>query len=410
MNCRKIACSALGLVLLAFPLFTPNAFAQTHDCYTIGANGAMVYDPTCSGGVVYPLVATPGKQLTFLNSLTLSGIDNQRLDFSQLGQGTVTFGSAAKADASAFQPAGAAVGLSSTALDSLTIPSSFPATLTFHTATGLAYAPNMVLTAYYSSNLNVFVQGIIPTSGYNSSTGVLQLTIPSSANVGGSGTYSSWTISISGPQGATGAAGPAGVPIGSGVEWYSSTIPTGWLWQDGSCISQTTYANLYAVIGNTYNTEAGCTGVSDFGLPDSRGRVSIGRGQGQTHEGGGTGTNYALGGYGGAETHTQTAGEVGSHTHSAATTTSTNVSVYDPGHAHSVGPFQLNAVSGTNGMVPTTNSAAIGGPWANSYPAYTGISASASSSSSTTVSANAAPTPMTIMNPYYVATKIIRYQ
>ena len=52
-----------------------------------------------------------------------------------------------------------------------------------------------------------------------------------------------------------------------------STAPTGWLMCDGSAVSRTTYATLFAVIGTTYGTGDGST---TFNLPDLRGRMPLG--------------------------------------------------------------------------------------------------------------------------------------
>ncbi len=53
------------------------------------------------------------------------------------------------------------------------------------------------------------------------------------------------------------------------VMWYAKrTPPVGWLECDGSAVSRTTYANLFAVIGTTYGAGNGST---TFNLPDLRG-------------------------------------------------------------------------------------------------------------------------------------------
>lgn len=88
-----------------------------------------------------------------------------------------------------------------------------------------------------------------------------------------------------------------------------ATPPTGWLVCDGSAISRTTYATLFAAIGTTWGAGDGST---TFNIPDLRGRAPIGAG---------TGTNLTartLGGKLGEETHALTAGETGlrAHTHS----------------------------------------------------------------------------------------------
>lgn len=57
-------------------------------------------------------------------------------------------------------------------------------------------------------------------------------------------------------------------PIGRTVEYRGSTTPRGTLIEDGSCISRTTFAGLFSVIGTTYGA---CDGSTTFALPDSRG-------------------------------------------------------------------------------------------------------------------------------------------
>lgn len=64
---------------------------------------------------------------------------------------------------------------------------------------------------------------------------------------------------------------PSGV-----IEMYGgSSAPTGWLLCDGSAVSRTTYANLYAVIGTTFGVGDGST---TFNLPDFQGAFPRGVG------------------------------------------------------------------------------------------------------------------------------------
>ena len=72
--------------------------------------------------------------------------------------------------------------------------------------------------------------------------------------------------------------------------WPGQTAPAGWLGCDGSAVSRTTYADLFAVIGTTYGQGDGST---TFNLPDLTGRVVLGA----------DGT-YTLGSTGGAASHT----------------------------------------------------------------------------------------------------------
>ncbi len=61
------------------------------------------------------------------------------------------------------------------------------------------------------------------------------------------------------------------VKVGTSIDFRGATLP-GTLAEDGSCVSQTTYANLFTVIGTTY----GSCSAGLFALPDSRGRVNVG--------------------------------------------------------------------------------------------------------------------------------------
>lgn len=61
----------------------------------------------------------------------------------------------------------------------------------------------------------------------------------------------------------------SGGPIGEIISWPAATMPDGFLAADGSAVSRTTYADLYAVIGITHGQGDGST---TFNLPDYRGR------------------------------------------------------------------------------------------------------------------------------------------
>jgi len=71
------------------------------------------------------------------------------------------------------------------------------------------------------------------------------------------------------------AASGAGAPTGTVIMWPTATAPSGYLLCDGSAVSRTTYAALYALIGTTYGTGDGST---TFNLPDLQGRVAVGKG------------------------------------------------------------------------------------------------------------------------------------
>jgi microcystin-dependent protein len=106
-----------------------------------------------------------------------------------------------------------------------------------------------------------------------------------------------------------------------------ATPPQYWLNCDGSQISRTTYAALYTLIGTTFGPGDGST---TFNLPDLRGRVGLGAGQGSGL------TNRLLAAIGGEENHILSIAELASHTHT----------VTDPGHAHQAGGVGATAGGG----------------------------------------------------------------
>ena len=94
------------------------------------------------------------------------------------------------------------------------------------------------------------------------------------------------------------------LPSGAISLFGGAVCPDGWLFCDGSTVSRETYAALFAAIGTTYGSGDGTT---TFLLPDFRGRVGIGAGQGSGL------TNRTLGETLGEEEHALAANENGTH-------------------------------------------------------------------------------------------------
>jgi microcystin-dependent protein len=95
------------------------------------------------------------------------------------------------------------------------------------------------------------------------------------------------------------------VATGTSVTGYWSLAPAGYLAQDGSAVSRTTYANLFAAIGTTYGAGDGST---TFNLPNSRGRVAVNLSPSDA-EFNTMGEKY------GEKTHVLSIAEMPSHTH-----------------------------------------------------------------------------------------------
>lgn len=96
------------------------------------------------------------------------------------------------------------------------------------------------------------------------------------------------------------------ISAGFMVAFAGAAAPDGWLLCDGTAVSRTTYAALFAVIGTTFGVGNGST---TFNLPDLRGRTPIGAGQGSGL------TDRTLGQQIGEEFHQLIVAEIPAHTH-----------------------------------------------------------------------------------------------
>lgn len=146
----------------------------------------------------------------------------------------------------------------------------------------------------------------------------------------------------------------------------------GWLICDGRSLSRTDYAELYEIIGIQF----GANSDSTFKIPDMRGRVAggIGDGDGLTFR--------TTGNVVGSETHTLTVGEMPTHNHD----------IIDPGHAHTItdpGHSHTMPVSSTD--LAVTNSGPnddVGqGSGYNTSTSTTGITVNSNTTGITTVTA-----------------------
>jgi microcystin-dependent protein len=110
------------------------------------------------------------------------------------------------------------------------------------------------------------------------------------------------------------------VPTGAIMPFAMNTAPSGWLAANGSAVSRTAFAALFAAIGTTYGAGDGST---TFTLPDLRGYFV--RGSGTNSDGVAAGTFGAK----------QADGLI-SHTHSGTTGNDS------PDHSHGVANFETN--------------------------------------------------------------------
>lgn len=94
-----------------------------------------------------------------------------------------------------------------------------------------------------------------------------------------------------------------GIPSGAIMAFATSSAPDGWLLCDGSAVSRTTYAGLFAAISTLYGSGDGST---TFNLPNLQGKMVLG-----------IGGAHDLGDTGGSETVTLTIPQMPYHTHSS---------------------------------------------------------------------------------------------
>lgn len=155
--------------------------------------------------------------------------------------------------------------------------------------------------------------------------------------------------------------GLTGAPAGIIMAFGGTSAPTGFLACDGSAVSQTTYAALYAAIGATWNT--GGEGAGNFRLPNLRGAFLRGSGTSSLDPS----SPRSVGTFQ-AEAYLN-------HNHTASS------SVSDPGHAHSYTTPTGGAVAVSAGGLPINNTGTAGSTTGGSG---TGISVSTSVATSTT--------------------------
>jgi microcystin-dependent protein len=162
-------------------------------------------------------------------------------------------------------------------------------------------------------------------------------------------------------------------PVGSTIEMRGSTAPTGYLVEDGSCVSQTTYAALFAYVGSTYGS---CT-TGLFAVPDSRGTSFMALdGQGVNGLAGRLTSascatpNTVNGAVCGAQTQTLSSGQIPTITSNTSATTTltgtsagtgaTTVSVIVPGSGSGIGGGGSFGLTST-AAVSVTGTASVSG-------------------------------------------------
>jgi microcystin-dependent protein len=110
--------------------------------------------------------------------------------------------------------------------------------------------------------------------------------------------------------------GIEGIPTATIVPWSDSSVPSGFLECNGSAVSRSTYAALFAIIGVTYGSGDGST---TFNVPDLQDNVAVGKsGTKNLASTGGANTVTATGSVAGSTANaTLTTAQLASHSHSS---------------------------------------------------------------------------------------------
>jgi microcystin-dependent protein len=158
---------------------------------------------------------------------------------------------------------------------------------------------------------------------------------------------------------AEGNAVESGTIVGTG----RATAPTGWHLCDGSAISRTTFASLFAAIGTAYGVGDGST---TFNVPDLRQRFPLGKAA--------SGTGATLGGTGGTVDHVHALNTASSHAKAAVFGSGGGTTLeYD--QKDGVASYTTDAVAtGLNATAPgaaRTRGVALGGNSDTANPPFT---------------------------------------
>lgn len=128
--------------------------------------------------------------------------------------------------------------------------------------------------------------------------------------------------------------------------WPVNFAPRGWAYCQGQLLAISQNTALFSLLGTTY----GGNGQTNFALPDFRGRVPVGTGQGPGL------SSYNLGQLGGTEAITLTTNQMPAHTHAISITVTMQAS-----NAQATDSVPTATVNSLAAPYDTLNAAAIAG-------------------------------------------------
>ena len=149
------------------------------------------------------------------------------------------------------------------------------------------------------------------------------------------------------------------LPIATSIEGYWTSVPSGYLEENGAAVSRETYSDLFDVINTTFGAGNGST---TFNLPDSRGRVGVNISP--------TDTEFdTMGEKYGNKTETITTAQLPVHAHDLCLGVNTGATTCDPAY-NAIGwgtgsSTQTGTVRASTPSNPVENSRATGGSTSN---------------------------------------------
>ena len=159
--------------------------------------------------------------------------------------------------------------------------------------------------------------------------------------------------------------GLQGVNTGIIVPWGLASTPSGFLACDGTAVSRTTYADLFAVVGTNYGVGDGST---TFNLPDLTDRTVVGKSPTKAqYSTGGANTVVSTGNVGGSAGPTSlSTPTIASHSHVQSLKEPIARSASQS--KRNMVPYDANSFNSTQGTVSPASSANTGGGSGHSHP------------------------------------------
>jgi microcystin-dependent protein len=190
---------------------------------------------------------------------------------------------------------------------------------------------------------------------------------------------------------------PVQVPPGAITMFGGPAVPSGWIRCDGTAVSRTTFAALFAVVGTSYGPGDGAT---TFNVPDFTSRGPRGAARGTT---------------GGADTAVIAAANLPAHAHGVGSIVAANESAHThttPDHNH---PYDVSATAGTTNATLMRGNATVANTITGGYnPSTSGGGATGAGAAHThalsgsTDNGPGASTALPVTSPWLGVTFIIK--